>query len=87
MSPEEESKGVGNLARPQNEGYYSSDEFSAAAIWAAYLGRGAVLGGLRGVLSYYGVRGPVTDLVFMGFTSSVDCSQVWSERDGDNGAM
>ncbi len=88
-SPGEESEGVEDLAKPSGEGYPSEEpEYtSAVANWAVYLGQGAFLGGVRGVLSYYGVRGLATDLVFMGFTSSVDWSQALSETGGNNGAL
>ncbi|KAF7777656.1 hypothetical protein Agabi119p4_3728 [Agaricus bisporus var. burnettii] len=47
--------------------------------WGVYLGQGALLGGLRGVMSYYGCRGTVSDLVFMGLTFPGDGCSAWRE--------
>ena len=47
--------------------------------WGIYLGQGALLGGLRGVMSYYGCRGTVSDLVFMGLTFPGDGCLAWRE--------
>ncbi|KAF9445702.1 hypothetical protein P691DRAFT_805283, partial [Macrolepiota fuliginosa MF-IS2] len=70
-----------NLAAPLSEEDIDNNDnmrgksvcAASAAKWGAYFGQGVVFGGLRGVLSYYGVRGAVTDLVFVGMVSSLDC--------------
>jgi hypothetical protein len=47
--------------------------------WGVSLGQGALLGGLRGVMSYYGCRGAVADFVFMGLISPGSGCSAWRE--------
>jgi hypothetical protein len=82
-SSEEESE-PSNLTEPPSESgggelTEPSNSFNAAMKWGAYFGQGVMLGGVRGILSYYGVRGLLSDMVFLGFTSSVDRCPFWAE--------
>ncbi|KXN90330.1 hypothetical protein AN958_04363 [Leucoagaricus sp. SymC.cos] len=84
--PEEEGSEPSNLTEPPSEGGELTEpttSANAAARWAAYLGQGAFLGGIRGVLSYYGARGFLSDLVILGFTSSVEGCPFWAEIAGN----
>ncbi|KAJ3573831.1 hypothetical protein NP233_g2176 [Leucocoprinus birnbaumii] len=84
-SPEEEESGncePYNLTEPPSKGGELAEPSSstrAAAKWAAYFGQGAILGGVRGIMSYYGARGLLSDVVFLTFTSSFDRYTLWEE--------
>jgi hypothetical protein len=82
ISEDEGGSEPSNLTEPPSEGGELSEpssSASAAARWAGYFGHGILLGGVRGILSYYGARGIMSDMVFLGFTSSVDRCPLWAE--------
>lgn len=77
--PEDESEPY-NLAESTSGGEPESVAHAdAMAKWGINLGQGALLGGLRGVMSYYGCRGTVADVVFMGLTSPGGGSAAWRD--------
>lgn len=82
LDEEEGGSEPSNLTEPPSESgelVEPSSNANAAAKWAAYFGQGVVLGGVRGLMSYYGVRGLFSDVVFLSFTSSVDQCPFWAE--------
>lgn len=76
--PEDDSE-LSNLTESPSEEPEPSATAKAMTKWGVYFGQGALLGGVRGVLSYYGARGVMTDLVFMGLMSSGDTCSFWRE--------